>query len=169
MLIHYCCEVLAASLGNWNFLFIQKTQTMQKAISQAYTHNPASILQPWFEESSPALKGWSLQWFHAWLLLLLKLANFTHSLEGHYACLEKSLDFISSFTSFSRPDHLFLTSLSDLAKCGKADYCWHTFYQPLHDQQNLLFPPYIVKAKQWLRLFSCQFNPHCSHHFQGTA
>lgn len=95
----------------------------------------ASIIHPCFEESFPVLKGWSLQSFHSWLLLTLKLPNFTHSLEGHYPGLEKSSDFISSlFTSFSWPDHLFLTSLSDLAKCGKAAYCWHNFYQPLHDQ-----------------------------------
>lgn len=85
--------------------------------------------------ASPVLKGWSLQSFHSWLLLTLKLPNFTHSLEGHYLGLEKSSDFTSSlFTSLFWPDHLFLTSLSDLANCGKAAYCWHNFYQPLHDQ-----------------------------------
>lgn len=133
---------------------------MQEAIPKAHTHHPASIINPCFEESSPVLKEWSLQIFHSWLLLTSKLPNFTHSLEGQYPGLEKSSDFICSlFTSFSWPDHLFLTSLSDLAKCGKAAYCWQNFYQPLHDQENLPFPPYIAKAEQWLHLFSCQFNP----------
>jgi len=51
---------------------------------------------------------------------MLKLPNFTPSLEGHYPGLEKSSDFISSlFTSFSRADHLLPPSSSDLPSVGK--------------------------------------------------
>lgn len=76
------------------------------------------------------MKGWSLQSFHSWLLLISWN-------EGCYPGLEKSSDSISSlFAPFSRTDHLFLASLSDPGKCGKAAYSWHTFHHPLHDQQS---------------------------------
>lgn len=34
---------------------------------------------------------------------------------------------------------------------------------------ELWLAPYTAKAEHCLYLFSCQFNPCCSHHFQGTA